>query len=640
MLQRIPELKALFYKLLLAYIFFTFSRTLFIYYNLDIIPVNSLKEFFWLCYLGIRFDTTSILYLVSPFILMTIIPGVFTTNINYQKVSRAFYFIGGGLGLAFNFIDIAYYRFNLMRMNAYFLESLENETNIKTLFFHFFYEYFYLIAIYSILIAVWIYFYNKVRNPIVIIKSKRNYIFESFFLFFGVIALCVGGVRGGDFKHSTRPIGTIHAMEKVTNPQHADIVLNTPFSILRTLGKTTIQAQNKFNYKDVKEVTLPVKHYPKNKIDSIKPNVVVFILESFGREYWGALNENREIPDFESFTPFLDSLGKHSLRFPNFFANSRKSIHGMPAVLAGIPSFETAYTSSPYNMQPVESIVSLANNMGYDTSFFHGAPNGSMGMLGFSSLLGFDNYYGKNEYNKNEDFDGYWGIWDEPFMGFMKKTLDEKKSPFFSTIFTITSHEPYIIPNKYNGKFKKGFVPMHQCVGYTDFALKKFFENAKKAPWFDNTIFVFTADHGNQTHFPFYEKTINRFANPLMIFWPKAELKGINNQLGQHMDIYPTLADLMGYDKPFRSWGQSLVSAKVQEPYVINFFGSGSYFIMDDNYICVSNGEKAMGYYLSEDKGLENNLIKNITPEMELLNIRLNMFVQDYMNRIVNEGLK
>ena len=99
-----------------------------------------------------------------------------------------------------------------------------------------------------------------------------------------------------------------------------------------------------------------------------------------------------------------------------FLQTSRKSIHGMPSILAGIPSFEVSYASSPYAKQKVQSIVSVANDMGYDTSFFHGAPNGSMGMLGFSSLLGFDNYYGKNEYNKNEDFDGYWGIWDEPFL--------------------------------------------------------------------------------------------------------------------------------------------------------------------------------------------------------------------------------
>ena len=288
-----------------------------------------------------------------------------------------------------------------------------------------------------------------------------------------------------------------------------------------------------------------------------------------GREYWGSLNSDNVIPNFQGYTPFLDSLSKHSLVFPNFFANSRKSIHGMPAILAGIPSFETAYTSSPYSNQPVESVVSIANSLGYNTSFFHGANNGSMGYLGFSKTLGFDNYYGKDEYNDDSDFDGYWGIWDEEFLHFTKKNLDQEKQPFLSTIFTLTSHDPYIIPEKYKGVFKKGYLPMHQVVGYTDYALKKFFNEAKNESWFNNTIFIFTADHGNQTYYPYYEKIINRFANPLMIYSPKGKIRGVSKTLGQHMDIFPTIVDLMNYKKPFRSWGKSLLSDTKTESFVV-----------------------------------------------------------------------
>ncbi|MGB2397239.1 MAG: LTA synthase family protein [Flavobacteriaceae bacterium] len=638
-LQRSSELKVLIYRLSLAYVAFSLSRMLFILYNLDIIPVAGVKEFFWLCFLGIRFDTTAILYLVSLFVILSLLPGKYVTRPSYQKVTRGLYFFGGIIGLAFNFIDIAYFRFNLMRMNAKFLESLQDEANKVTLLLHFTNTYFYLIVLFGLILWLWIYSYDRIKVPPTKLVSKRNYAVESFILFFGGITLCIGGIRGGNFRNSTRPIGTIHAMEKISNPQHADIVLNTPFSIFRTLGKTSIVAQNRFDDKLVEKTTQPIKAYPNQALKQSKPNVVLFIIESFGREYWGTLNEQRNIPNYESFTPFLDSLGKHSLRFTNFFANGRKSIHGMPSILAGIPSFKTAYTSSPYTNQSVESIVSIANSMGYDTSFFHGAPNGSMGMLGFSKVLGFNHYYGKDEYNKNSDFDGYWGIWDEPFLGFMKKTLDTTQTPFFSTVFTVTSHEPYIIPEKHKGKFKKGHLQMHECVGYTDFALRQFFAAAKDTPWFENTIFIFTADHSNQSYYPFYQKAINRFANPLMIYSPKEDFVGVNDQLGQHIDIYPTIVDLIGYKKSFRSWGQSLISAPVQKPYVINFFGSESYFYMDNEYICVSNGEKATGFYLASDKGLENNLIDNPSPEMKVLETSLHMHIQDYMNRIVNEEL-
>lgn len=638
MLHRIVELKVLIYRLFLAYVAFGLSRVFFLYYNFDVIEVTSIAQGLYLCYLGLRFDTTSILYLSSLFVLTSILPGTFTLKKAYQKVVKIFYFFGLVSGLLLNFIDIAYYRFNLMRLNASLFESIENESNKSTLIVHFFFTYFYLIVLFALMLMAWNYFYNKVQVQGIVIKNKKAYYVESVILFIVVVVTSIGGVRGGNFLNATRPIATIHAMEKISNPQHADILLNTPFSIFRTLGKTDIQPKNNYSPAQVKAATQPFKQYSKAAQDSLAPNIVLFILESFGKEYWGAFNEETNIPNYVSYTPFLDSLGQHSLRFTNFFANGRKSIHGMPSILAGIPSFKTAYTTSPYVLQPLESVLSILNEKNYDTSFFHGAPNGSMGMLGFSSVLGFDHYYGKEQYGIEKDFDGYWGIWDEPFLGYMKTVLDQKQTPFFSTVFTVTSHEPYIIPEKHEGKFPKGNIPMHQCVGYTDYAIQQFFKQAKEEDWFDNTIFLFTADHGNQSDYAYYEKPINRFANSFMIYSPKGTFKGQNKQLAQHIDIYPTIVDLVGYDKPFRSWGQSLVSDPVQAPYVVDYFGE-NYFIMDEQHILVSDGERVLGMYNESDKGLNNNLKDENLPAMHVLSEKLNLFIQDYMNRITSGNL-
>ena len=106
----------------------------------------------------------------------------------------------------------------------------------------------------------------------------------------------------------------------------------------------------------------------------------------------------------------------------------------MPSILAGIPSFETSYSSSMYSRQKVESVVSVAKALDYDTSFFHGAANGSMGLSGFANTLGYEEYYGRTEFNNDNEFDGFWGIWDEPFFLFTKSVLDKKKTPFLSTI--------------------------------------------------------------------------------------------------------------------------------------------------------------------------------------------------------------
>jgi len=522
----------------------------------------------------------------------------------------------------------------LTRINAQFFESIENEDNKFNLILHFSFEYIHLIILYFFVVIIWIYTYRLIKVKLTKRKFDILNLIKSSLIFLIVMFLCVGGVRG-DYKKSTRPITLIHAMENVNIPQHADVILNSPFTVIRTLGKTNFKSTNIFTKNEIKKIVKPIKFYPNKGNINIKPNVMIFILESMGREYWGSLNSKKNIPNYKGYTPFLDSLANHSLRFPNFYANSRKSIHGMPAILAGIPSFETAYTSSAYSNQPVESIVSVTKELGYTTSFFHGASNGSMGFLGFSKTLGFDNYYGKDEFDNDLEFDGYWGIWDEPFFQFTKEKIDNTKQPFLTTLFSVTSHEPYIIPEKYEGFFDKGYVPMHKVVGYTDYALKNFFDEAKKESWFDNTIFIFTADHGNQTYYSYYEKIINRFANPLMIYWPKGNLNGVSLKLGQHMDIFPTIADLIGYGKPFRSWGKSLISDTETDSFVVNYFGGGSYFMMNEDYTVVSNGEKITGFYNSNDRGLEINLINMPNIDMENLALKFQVFLEDYMNRVV-----
>jgi phosphoglycerol transferase MdoB-like AlkP superfamily enzyme len=386
----------------------------------------------------------------------------------------------------------------------------------------------------------------------------------------------------------------------------------------------------------INSLVQPIKTYHNNP--ETKPNVVVFILESYGREYIGALNKNAKIPNYKSHAPFLDSLSQHSMIFTNAYANGRQSIHGMSSVLAGIPAFKDAFTSSPYPKQKIESLVSTLKSEGYNTSFFHGAANGSMGFLGFANILGIDNYYGRTEFNDDSQFDGFWGIWDEPFLQFMKKTLDKKKTPFFASVFTVSSHEPYIIPDKYKNTFHEGNVPIHKCAEYTDFSLKRFFNEAKKEPWFSNTIFVFVADHCNQIYYDEFQKPINRFAVPIIIYKPNSDLVGVNTDLAQQIDIYPTILDMIGYKKPFRSWGRSLFDTKTSTPFVINSTGN-IYQFSKGNYICTFDGNQATGFYDKNDKGLKFNLIASRNQEMNSIELNCKAFIQDYMDRVVDKKM-
>ena len=634
---RKQEVLVLLYRIFLAYVFYQIARLLFWFFNKELIKVDSVSDYFNLAFHGTAFDTTAILYVNALFILLSLIPIVINTKKAYQTVLFWLYFITNGIAYAMNFGDFVYYKFSQARLTSTALNVAQHETNIFKVFTVSIGQHPFVLIWFIVLMALWVFLYKKVKiteyKPLKLIP----YFIWSILVLCGTAVLVVGGIRG-DFKHSTRPINLVDANRFVVNPLQGNIVLNSTFSFFRTLGTNNFKEVHFVDQKYIDDYVQPYKEYSR-EVEN-RPNIVIFIVESFGREYSGAFNKDKNINGYVSYTPFIDSLAGQSLIFPNTFANGRQSIHGMSSVLAGIPSLTDAFTSSPYSNQKIQSIVSVCNDLGYDTSFYHGAPNGSMGFLGFGNILGFKHYFGKNEYNHDEDFDGMWAIWDEPFLQYFAKNVG-KKQPFMSTVFTASSHHPFKIPEKYHGKFKKGTIEMHEPIQYTDYAIKEYFETAKKQPWFNNTIFVFTGDHTNQIAYGEYEKAMNRFAVPLIFYSPnpKYNLKGVSPEIAQQIDIYPTLADLIGYNKRIRSWGRSLVSDKKYPSLVVNSDGTTEQFIIG-NYMYRFNGKEIIGVYDKADLGFEKNLMgKTNSPEIETGKKTAMAWYQDYMDRVINRKL-
>lgn len=635
---RKQEVLALLYRIFLVYAFYQIARLLFWYFNKDLIKVESVSEYFKLAYHGTAFDTTAILYVNALFILLSLLPLVINTKKGFQKVLFWIYFLTNGIAYGMNFGDFIYYKFSQSRLTSAVFQVAEHESNVSQTLMISVQQHPFVLIWFIVLMALWVFLYKKVKVEETKPVSLLPYFLTSIVTLCVTVVLVVGGIRG-DFKHSTRPINMVDATRFVTNPLQGNLVLNSTFSFFRTLNTNNFKEVHFVDQKYIDENIQPYKLYDR-KVEN-RPNIVIFIVESFGREYSGAFNKDKNIKDYVSYTPFMDSLAGQSLIFPNAFANGRQSIHGMSSVLAGIPSLADAFTGSPYSNQKIQSIVSICNDLGYDTSFYHGAPNGSMGFLGFGNILGFKHYFGKTEYNHDEDFDGMWAIWDEPFLQYFAKNVG-KKQPFMTTVFTASSHHPFKIPEKYQGKFKKGKIEMHEPIQYTDYAIKKYFETAKKEPWFNNTIFVFTGDHTNQIYYPEYEKAMNRFAVPLIFYSPNPayQLKGENQEIAQQIDIYPTLADLIGYDKPIRSWGRSLVSDKKYPGIVVNSDGSNEQFMIG-NYIYRFDGKDIVGVYDKTDLALEKNLIGQLkTPEVEEGKQTAKAWYQDYMDRVINRKLK
>lgn len=632
---RLNEYKVLALRILLAYVFYSIARVLFYFYNNSLIKVDSLTDFLSLCYHGLAFDTTTILYVNGLFILASILPLVNNTKKRFQKVVFYIYFVPNLIAFSANFIDFIYYRYTFSRSTRASLDTLKNEQNKMLLLGNFLLNYWHVFVFFIVLAFVWIWLYKKIKFSDTKQQSNIPYFAYSTVSFFLIAALCIGGIRG-DFKKSTRPINILDASRFTKNTGQADVVLNTPFAIIRTWNTNTFKKVNLVSKAQIDSLLVPIKQYKNNP--ATKPNIVIFILESFAREYNGAFNKVTKIPNYQGYTPFVDSLAQHSMIYTNAYANGWKSIHGVSSVIAGIPSFQNAFTSSPFPQQKIESLVSILKSEGYDTSFFHGAPNGSMGFLGFGNILGYDHYYGKSEYNNDADFDGVWGIWDEPFFQYFNKTLSQKKTPFMATLFSVSSHEPYKVPEKYEGKFPKGTVNINESIGYTDMALQKFFAAAKKEPWYKNTIFVLVADHGNTIGYDEYRKEFMKNTVPILFFSPDEKYVGVNDDWAQQIDIYPTLMDMIGYQKPFRSWGRSLINDKQVAPFVIKY-GSNMYQFMSGNYICTFDGKKATGFYDKNDKAMEKNLIANRNSEMDAIELRCKAFVQDYMERVINKRL-
>jgi phosphoglycerol transferase MdoB-like AlkP superfamily enzyme len=444
------------------------------------------------------------------------------------------------------------------------------------------------------------------------------------------------GMRGG-FARTTRPIALNNAGKYVEKPIEMAIVLNTPFAIIRTIDKKPLPQKEYFPQAELERIYSPV-HTPEPEGEFKSYNVVIFVIESFGKEYVGALNKNLENGNYRGYTPFFDSLLNQSVTFVRAYANGYKSIDALPSVVASIPSLVTPFVLSDYATNDIKGLAGLLNEKGYETAFFHGAPNGSMGFEAFMKLAGYDKYFGMTEYGNDDDFDGAWGIWDENFFQFFARELNKFKQPFLATLFSVSSHHPFKVPEKYRDKFRKGTMAIHIPIQYTDMALKEFFETAKEMPWYNNTIFVFTADHCNMKEHPVYNTTAGQFAIPIVFYKPGDErFKGFDSTTIQQTDILPSILHLLNYDGKYFAFGNDVFDSTTTH-FAVNY--PGMYQIIKDDYVLLFDNDETVALYNIEKDPLQKSNLKGQLPdvqdEMEKL---VKAFIQQYNSRMVNNEL-
>ena len=618
-------------RLIMVLLLFSLSRVVFYSFNTDFFgPILKID---WRSILigGFRFDVVSVLYLNILYILLQIIPGKFKYNFFFNAFSNLLFVFTNSMGILANCIDSIYFQFNLRRSTWATFEELNNINNKTELFTSFIFRYWYVWVI-------WIFYVFVLFKIVKIFKAKKSQTFSNhvhFDLAFVSVFIILAGLRGGDLRHATRPIGLNHAGEYVKDPNQIALVLNTPFTIFKTLGKKK-ESKISFYKEDLEKIYSPI-HFPDSlNNEPFKPmNVVVIIIESYTEEASAVVNKN---PLSGGFTPFLDSLRLNSFYSENSFANGKKSIEAIPTILCGIPSFQEPFVLSQYATNKLNGLPELLKNEGYHTSFFHGAANGSMGFQAFSNLIGVDYYFGKNEFGDEQQYDGMWGIWDEPFLQFMAKKLNTFPQPFQSTVFTLSSHDPFKVPAKYKNKFRKGPHPIYETLGYTDMAIRKFFEKIRNEPWFKNTIFVFSADHtSSHATLPTYKQSVGWFRVPIFFYAPGLSIEKKSENSIQQLDVLPSVLGLLNYKKPFLAFGNNVFNTK-SPIFVINHFGN--YQWISGNYVLKFDGEKTTGFYnfvddliLKKDLSLKEPLVKN------KLEHDIKAFLQQYQNRMLDNRL-
>ena len=500
-------------------------------------------------------------------------------------------------------------------------------------------------------------------------------------------AICLLGFRGG---FQLRPLRAIDASNFV-QPEIAPLVTSTPLQIISTWKRNglpnfefdiqfpansaiTSEPKTSASQHWLFDNSTALSPFPMSRTLGggwVQPNIVVIVVESLARDYTGFGNGTQ-------FTPYLDRLAAdpNTLYFPYCYANGTKSIEMVPSIFCGMPSLMSEfYVTSAYASNKVNNAYKLAK--GYKTAFFHGSNNGTMGFQSFLKQTGLQQYHGIDQYPSDlyqRDFDGNWGIFDEPYLQHFIRcmdTMNNGKQPVFASVFTLSSHHPYTIPEPYLNKLPGTPETVQHTIAYADIALHKFFETAAKKPWFENTVFVITGDHTSHSDKEYFYSQSGHYEVPFLIYAPGIDIKHINEKPNQseefrnqqlrikkpqtftnpsrnewadiintatqktlsQCDIIPTLWNLLGANNPRLGFGRSAFDPNYKG-YSTHIDKDLYYIIQYPFVLALDQQGKVVDYH----KQLRNNnkaqKLPLVGPQFEWMRATLQCQMKEYSSRI------
>lgn len=573
------HVRNIFIRLAIVFGMLFLTRILFYFANSSSFSDVSFMDFIW----GAWFDIITISLYFFSYVGLYLLPIPIRHQRWYQLLFKVSFLVLTSFMLLLNLVDISYFPYTQKRSTADLLGTVSTGSDFGQLVGTFLMENWYFLVLFILMIFALERLYRLSKEDI---EKTTMTVFQfqkvNWLWFILIVPLMIFLGRGG-----TRPI-PIGILDATTfaSSQNTALVLNTPFTFLKTISVEGIEQKNYFSIEREKALFSPIHTSQPANILPDSTNVVILVLESFGKEFVGKLS------GAETYTPYLDSLLGESMYYENAFANGKKSNESIPAILASIPSLTSIpYSSSQYGDNDIVALPGILKSNGYSTAFFHGASNGSMLFDSFSKRAGVEFYFGRNEYPNDAHFDGHWAISDGYFNPWSAQKMSGLKQPFCSVLFNTSSHHPYFVPKEFRKFTKKGPQEICASISYSDYALKLFFQEARKQDWFENTLFVFVADHSPASTTAQYNLRNEMYRIPIGFYHSKGLIKAEKKtEIAQQLDIFPTILDLLNVKSTYYSYGSSLLQST--DKYALAHL-EGSYFYFEGEEMMIFSNNQA-----------------------------------------------
>ncbi len=557
------NLKILFSVFLRLLVLLFLLRVIFLTVNREMFANFKLEDWF----IGTYIDAATLGMTLFPFVVLFLFPLPSMMHSWRSKLMVGYVLLLAFLFIVSGFMDTAYFSYLGKRVSFGYLIFMFTNPDTNAVAGDFIMEFWWLLLL---LVFVIYSTYRWLIRPFKMEWFPMNSISSwAALVVFTALSIFVG--RGG---WRLKPVHTVDAAG-MTSLENSYGVVNSPFVLLKTQDLSGIRLEEVIPEEEAIRLTRVSRILGKKSILPKGTNVVILILESFSGYYVGPEEK-------ESFTPFLDSLSQTSLYFPYALANASTSMDAIPAITSGLPTWmEETFILSEFNVNCFEGLPRILKEYGYSSSFYHGAKTGSMFFDSFAKTAGFDVYSGKEQYPDQSHDDGNWGIWDHLYLPWYAQQLSQHKQPFVSTTFTLSSHHPFFVPKSHEKLLRKGSDPLMRTINYTDLSLRDFWTMAKKQAWFNNTLFIFVADHVGPTQRTDKKKLVDLFEIPVLIHHPKMDLSALKKgEEFQQIDILPTVVDALGVNRKVSCFGRSYFSERGRPKWI---YRSGQVYRYESN---------------------------------------------------------